>query len=237
MLCKIADIITAVPEVGGLTPYLQDYKYEGNDEAEIIIEAERCKKSSFYPADTNPELLAYMQSGNQFFSKVLAFNGFYLHASAVEMDGKAYLFSAYSGTGKSTHTRQWKKLFGEKAVIFNDDKPVLRNIDGTWYAYGTPWCGKDHINVNIKVPVAGICFLKQAPENRIRRVDKSEAALKMFEQTLKYLVKRESLDYTLSHIDRIVRDIPVFELENRPEPEAAQLSYKTMKKAAEEMGL
>lgn len=237
MLCKIADFITEVQEVGGITPYLRDYQYDGHAETEIIITDELFEKSNYYFPEADLEFQKYLYLGNLFFSRILASGGLYLHASAVAYQEKAYLFSADSGTGKSTHTRLWKQIFGDQATVFNDDKPILRKLDGTWYAYGTPWCGKDFINANMKVPVAGICFLKQAGENKIRRIDKSDAALRIFEQSIRYMHSSERLDLLLPLIDRVVRDIPVFELENRPEPEAALLSYETMRKAAEEMGL
>lgn len=236
MLCKIADLITEVPEVGGLAPHLWEYRYEGNEEPDIVIDAEK-----FDPSIYNVELpysgLAYLESGRQFFAKLMNFDGFYLHSSSVVYEGKGYLFSADSGTGKSTHTKIWHQVFGEDAKIFNDDKTPLRRLDGTWYAYGAPWCGKDNININMKVPVAGICFLKQASENRIRRLSQTEAVTKIIRQTIRRYRNVERLDLMLSHVEKIVQEIPVFELENRPEPAAAQLSYETMRKAAEEMGL
>ena len=179
----------------------------------------------------------YMESARRFYMKLLEHNGFYLHASAVELDGKAYLFSASSGVGKSTHTRLWQRVFGDNARVFNDDKPALRFLDGKWYAYGTPWCGKDGININMKVPVAGICFLKQAQENRIRRLSPIEAAQKIIAQTLRRFELEESLNLMLSQVDSLVKTIPVYELENRPEPEAVWLSYETMGRGAEEIGL
>jgi hypothetical protein len=182
-------------------------------------------------------MLAYLESGRQFFTALLEHDGFYLHASAIAYEGRGYLFSAPSGTGKSTHTRLWQQVYGEEAKVFNDDKPPLRRLDGNWYAYGTPWCGTDHININMQVPVAGICFLKQGTENRIRRLSQAEAISKIVSQTIRKFKKVERLDLMLSHVEKLVREIPVFELENRPEPEAARLSYETMRKAAEEMGL
>ena len=179
----------------------------------------------------------YMESGAHFYRDLLSFNGMMLHASAVVVDGQAYLFSAHSGTGKSTHTRLWQQLFGERAQVINDDKPALRCVDGVWYAYGTPWCGKDGININTKAKIAGICFLKQASENRIRRLSQAEAVQKILSQTLRRFKLLENTDLMLSHVEKIVREIPIFELENRPEPAAAQLSYETMRKAAEESGL
>ena len=222
--------------MGGLAPHLWEYRYEGNEEPDIVIDPEK-----FDPSIYNVELpysgLAYLESGRQFFVKMMHFDGFYLHSSSVAYEGKAYLFSADSGTGKSTHTKLWRETFGENAKIFNDDKTPLRRLDGTWYAYGAPWCGKDNININMKVPVAGICFMKQARENRIRRLSQSEAVTKIIRQTIRKYKNVARLDLMLSYVEKIVQEIPVFELENRPEPDAARLSYETMRKAAEEMGL
>ena len=159
-----------------------------------------------------------------------------LHASAVSVGGKAYIFSGPCGMGKSTHTRLWQSAFGEAAQIFNDDKPALRKLDGRWYAYGTPWCGKDGINLNQKWPLGGICFLERGEENRIRRLTAAEAVNRILSQTT-YKLYREEMELLLQHVDTLVREIPVFMLENRPEEAAAKLSYETMRKAAEEAGL
>ncbi|MBR3610570.1 MAG: hypothetical protein IKL57_03775 [Oscillospiraceae bacterium] len=166
---------------------------------------------------------------------MIEFGGFYLHSSAIELDGKAYLFSGPSGMGKSTHTRLWQSIFGEKACVFNDDKPALRRIDGRWYAYGTPWCGKDGINQNKKVPLAGICFLKRGEENKIRRLDPKEALPLLMSQTIHKFRKIENLDLLLNNVNYIIKEIPIFELENRPVEEAARLSYETMLSASKEV--
>ena len=150
-----------------------------------------------------------------------------LHSSAVVLDGKAYLFSGSSGVGKSTHTRLWQQRF-PSAVVINDDKPALRMIDGVWYAYGTPWCGKDGINVNMRAPIAGICFLRQSKENKIRRLSPVEAASAIMPQTFWRCNTPEALCILTDLLDKLVRDVPVYELCNRPEIAAAELSYKTM---------
>lgn len=210
--------------------------WEGEGRADVIIRADYYERD-MYPASVSEELLEYMESARCFFSQLLYFSGLYLHASAVELNGRAYLFSADSGTGKSTHTHIWQQLFGEAAQVFNDDKPVLRYLDGKWYAYGTPWCGKDGINQNKKVPLAGICFLKQAPENKIRRLSSQEAMHRLLSQTIYKFHQEERLDLMIGLADKLLRQIPFFELENKPEPEAARLSYETMRQAAEEAGL
>lgn len=222
--------------MGGLAPHLWEYRYESNEKPDIVIDP-ALFNPDVYKTELSYEALVYLESGRQFFAKLMNFDGFYLHSSSVAYEGKAYLFSADSGTGKSTHTKLWRETFGENAKIFNDDKTPLRRLDGTWYAYGAPWCGKDNININMKVPVAGICFMKQARENRIRRLSQSEAVTKIIRQTIRKYKNVERLDLMLSYVEKIVQEIPVFELENRPEPDAARLSYETMRKAAEEMGL
>lgn len=236
MLLRIADLTVEIPNAGGLPPRCRNYLSEETIRADITIRTDRYHLDRYAP-DVTEETIAYMESGRQFASQLLHFDGFYLHASAVEVDGRAYLFSAPSGTGKSTHTRIWLQLFGEKACIFNDDKPALRYLDGTWYAYGTPWCGKDGINMNRKVPVAGICFLKQAPHNRIRPLTAKESIPRLLSQTIRGFRNQERLVLLLGHLEKLLQTIPVFELENRPELEAAQLSYETMYRAAMEKGL
>ena len=236
LLYKVAELLVDIPNDGGLGPRCRDYLWESEIAPQIVISTEKYDPTQ-YSNDMPEEQLAYMESGRQFYSKLIDFEGFYLNSSAVELEGRAYLFSGPCGTGKSTHTRLWQSTFGEAAQVFNDDKPALRRREGRWYAYGTPWCGKDGINQNKKVPLAGICFLKQADHNSIRRLSKEEAIQKILSQTFHKFKKVERLDKMLTLLDQIVREIPVYELENRPEPEAAKLSYETMRRGAEEYGL
>ncbi len=235
MLCKIADLITEVPAAGDLVPRCQEYLWEGSSEADIIIRSEDFRTNAWKYLTGNDYI--YAESGSHFGFHLLRHKGLVLHASAAVYNGKAYLFTAPSGTGKSTHTQLWKKVFGDGVYIINDDKPALRNVDGTWYAYGTPWCGKDRININMKASLAGICFLKQAPENKIRRLNSAEALQNIVWQVEHRFKAVESLDLLLSHVGDLIQNIPVFELENRPEPEAVYMSYKTMHHAAEELNL
>lgn len=233
MLCRIADLFVEVPDTGDMAKRCKEYLYDGEATPDIVIRKELYELEEHWPT-LSEDYAGYMESGMLFYLHLLAHSGMMLHASAVELDGKAYLFSGNSGVGKSTHTRLWQQVFGQKAQVFNDDKPALRLIDGKWYAYGTPWCGKDGINRNRKLPLAGICFLEQAQENRIRRLEVKEVLSRVIAQTLFRFKSVGSLDLLLGHVDKLVRQIPVFLLENRPEPEAAMLSYETMRRSAEE---
>lgn len=162
-----------------------------------------------------------------FYTALLKFDGFMLHSSAVEVDGRAYLFSAPSGTGKSTHTAQWLKLFGEKARIINDDKPAIRFVGGIPYAYGTPWSGKSDLNVNVGVPIQGICVLERSEKNFIEPLDEGTAVFSILNQT----IRPRSADYMnslLTLLDRVISTVPVWRMGCNISAEAAQTAYNAM---------
>ena len=231
---KIAELTIEVPAAGGMPPRCWAYLDQSEQTSEIVID-EKLYRPDMWPAlDEND--VDYMESGRQFYLRLLRYNGLMLHASAAALGGRAYLFSGPCGRGKSTHTRLWQQTFGEAVQVFNDDKPALRRLDGRWYAYGTPWCGKDGINLNQKWPLGGICFLEKSQENRIRRLSAAEALPLILAQTT-YRLQPHSMELLLASLDSLLREIPVFLLENRPEEAAARLSFETMRRAAEEEGL
>ena len=237
---RIAGLIVEMqPNFELLKSRSESYLTDSEKEADITIHVsndmiELLKKQ-------NPNLTVdeceYLLYGLDFYQKLPDFDAILLHSSCVAVDGYAYLFSAPCGTGKSTHTSLWKKHFGDRLTFINDDKPALRLIDGKWYAYGTPWCGKDGININMKAELAGICFLKQAPQNKICRLDQKQAISNILWQTIHNFRSTERLDSALSLIENLVTTIPVYEFENLPIPESAELSYNTMRNGAKEMGL
>ena len=213
----------------------REYICEQDEAADIVI----CEKEY----DINRwQVLAeedaiYLESGFQFYRKLLEFDGMMLHASAVELEDKAFLFSGPCGVGKSTHATMWKEMYGDKVSLINDDKPALRRLEDGWFAYGTPWCGKDGININKKSKLGGICFLKQGVDNSIRKLTKIEALRRILSQTAHKFKDLEELDLKLKLVDQLICEIPIYELTNRPGTEAAKLSFETMRKGAEEAGL
>jgi len=196
MKCKIADLTVEIPTSGGLAS--RTWEYLTHNETAVDFEISEDNYRSLCWPNLSEEDMIYMESGFSFYGNLLRFNGLMLHSSAVALDGKGYLFSGPCGMGKSTHTRLWQSVFGDEAKVFNDDKPALRRLDGKWFAYGTPWCGKDHININMKVPLAGICFLKQSDENKIRRLTPQEATPLVISQTMRKFKQVEYLNLMLS---------------------------------------
>ena len=175
--------------------------------------------------ECSEEAAQHVYTANAFYQGLLSYQGMMIHSSAVVVDGRAYLFSAVSGTGKSTHTQLWLKQFGERAYILNDDKPALRLIDGVWYACGTPWSGKHDKSAPVCVPLAGIAILNRSKDNRIERHGGIAAVSELLEQTLRPDHKRAEL---LELLDKLVTQVPIWKLHCNMDPEAAVVAFNAM---------
>lgn len=170
----------------------------------------------------------YMATCSAFYSELLRFGGMMLHSSCVEKDGFAYLFSARSGTGKSTHTHLWLENL-ENTRIINDDKPALLRENGTWYACGTPFSGKTDENLDVKRPVRAIVFLCRGKDNKVKRLDKSMAAPLVIEQTINPVDKSLAVNM-LDSLDLLLREVPVFTLHCNMEKDAATTAYNEIER-------
>lgn len=176
-----------------------------------------------YPTPYLESLSVYRQIAR----KILDYNGIIFHASVIEMDGKAYAFTAPSGTGKSTHCRLWLKAFPNKARIINGDKPLIRYIDGLLYAYGTPWCGKENYNINTKAPLEAICFLQRGEKNVITEIDKNAALKRIFTQLLLPETPSQSESF-FTMLSLICDKVKFYSLECNMDIEAAHVAYDGM---------
>lgn len=151
-----------------------------------------------------------------------------LHGSTVAVDGQAYLFTAPCGTGKSTHTRLWREVFGDRAVMVNDDKPFLKITDGAVIACGSPWTGKHGLGSNVSVPLKGICILSRGSENRIRILAPEDAADFLRSQCF-VPEDSEQAGRALELLDRLIRTVSLWQMECTKQPEAAITAYQAMK--------
>lgn len=206
-------------------PYLSDF----SGDADIVVDFPQSlydEKLKEHP-ELTPDTCEYLWMGFGFYRRLIHFGGLVLHASALAYQGHAYLFSAPCGTGKSTHTGLWRKTFGEDVIILNDDKPALRQIDGTFYAFGTPFSGKTDLNVNMSVPLGGICVLEQSPENWIRPISGREAIVPLYHQTMRP-PDETNMDILLGHLDQLIRKVPVYRMGCNISEEAARLACETM---------
>ena len=148
-----------------------------------------------------------------------------LHGSTVAVDGQAYLFTAACGTGKSTHTRLWREVFGERAVMVNDDKPFLKLSEEKVLAYGSPWTGKHGLGSNVCCELRGICILRRGQENVIRRIGPERARVMLRHQCF----SPEGEEGTASALlERLMDSVPLWEMECTKDPQAARVAYEAM---------
>lgn len=154
-------------------------------------------------------------------------NTIMLHGSTVAVDGNAYLFTAPCGTGKSTHTRFWREIFGGRAVMVNDDKPFLQVTPSGVLAYGSPWSGKHGLDSNVCFPLKGICILRRGMKNEIWRVDPSDHIAMLRHQCfVPEDPVRQMKVYTL--LDALLQNVPLWGMTCTKDPEAALVSYHAM---------
>ena len=234
-LHRIADLIVDLGyKYDRMKRQAEAYRIAENESPNLIIYLsdsfleKRCSENE----RLNPELCEYIYTGSIFYTGLVHFDGLMLHSSAVLMDGKAYLFSADSGVGKSTHTALWQKAFGrDRAKILNDDKPAIRVEEDGIYAFGTPWSGKTDLNINVKAEIAGICFLERGEENKIRRENGGAVISKLLAQTVRPYDEKD-MDKLLKNVDRVLKEIPVYTMQCTISEEAAVMAYNEMQKGA-----
>lgn len=173
----------------------------------------------------------YTQAHQKLYAHLAKYDAFWVHASVIGMDGFSYIFTAPSGYGKSTHAHIWQKVFGEKAKIINGDNPIIRKLeDGKFYAFGTPFGGKANEQVNIGLPLKGLCFLQHCDKNIITNYDKIEARnnilLNMFDFKI---IRKNNFVKLLTLIEDFVENVKIYKLECNMEDEAAIVAYEGMK--------
>lgn len=229
---KIAELSIEMKCTGQtLLKQAEIYRKNANDSVDMTIQIseQRLKNAKETYSHLSLNDCEYILTGFDFYRLLLDFNGFGLHSSAVALNNKAVLFSAPCGTGKSTHASLWQQHFGaDKALIINDDKPVLRFLEDTFYVYGTPWSGKSDLNLNLKVPLQAIVFLEQATENHIRRLTNKEALKLLLYQSLSPNSDQDKMIKLLTLLDHLLNKIPVYQMGCTVSIEAVELVYQTI---------
>ena len=216
--CK--DYLTEEPAEFSITVTAGDLAFE---QADLLAEAiaEGMKPRTF----TEP-FLERAAIQRKFAEFLLNRNTLLFHGSTVELDGRAYLFTAKCGTGKSTHTRLWRQVFPEARMV-NDDKPFLEITETGVMAHGSPWSGKHGLSSNISVPLQGICILERGPENKIRPISPEDAMEMLLAQGYCPPDRKEQFLALTRSLSRLV---PLWSMECAKDPEAAKISHQAMSK-------
>ena len=218
--------------------FCQNYLSEGEADFSVEIspadiEFERLKSARedevegrpvYEHSETYLETLAIYR---KIVEKMLDYRAFLFHGSAICVDGNGYLFTAKSGTGKSTHTRIWCKIFGERCIIVNDDKPLLLVADDGVLVCGTPWDGKHRKSTNTMVPLKGLVILERGQENEIVPVDTSTALPLLLQQSYRP-ANPVSLVKTLKLLEQVMNKVGLYRLKCTISRDAALVAYRGM---------
>ena len=155
---------------------------------------------------------------------------FVLHSACFDVDGVGVAFAAHSGTGKTTHMRLWQEYLGDRMVVVNGDKPIVRFFEDepeTPYAYGTPWNGKERLGCNMRTPLKHICFIERSETNYVEPMKKSDVIDRIFNQV--YMPKDPiAVMNTMQLIDRLLSCCKLWTIHCNMEPSAAETAYKTI---------
>lgn len=197
------------------------------DEEDILAERDHDLTADFTP--TYLETLTALRK----ISEILpCYRRILIHGAAITLDDTAYLFTAPSGTGKSTHIRLWRKYLGSRVDIVNGDKPFI-SLDYSESGqiepriYGTPWAGKEKWQKNCSAPLGGICFLRRGKENKMRRLEPAECLQLLFNQV--YLPKDTNASrLTLELVDVLIQNVPLYLLECDISEDAVKCSFEGM---------
>ena len=148
------------------------------------------------------------------------------HSSSFTVNGNAFLITARSGVGKSTHSRNLKQLLGEDFIYINDDKPMLKVEENNVTVYGTPWNGKERRSNDISAPLRAIMFLSRGETNAYRKiVNKEEIYIKMISQI--YLPKEKAKrEKALKAADMLLKNVNFYEINVTKDIESAKMTYE-----------
>lgn len=201
-------------------------------QADIEFEREKSARDNILEGipviDYSDDYLETLAVYRQIVENMLDYDAMLFHGSAIAVDGVAYLFTATSGTGKSTHSRFWRETFGERAVMVNDDKPLLKLTEDGVLVCGTPWNGKHHLGENIMVPLEAICILERGEENEIEEISAKEALTMLLQQSHRP-AKAASMMLYLNLMDQLTKSLRFYRLKCNLNPEAATVAHEGMR--------
>ena len=198
--------------------------------ADIEFEREKSKREAAYEKrpyyDFKDPYLETLAVYRKIAEELPSHRAFLMHGAVVGLNGKAYMFTAPSGVGKTTHTRFWLKQFPD-AFILNGDKPIIKLTDSGVFACGTPWAGKEGENRNTTLPLCGICLLARGEENEIKSVSFGEIFPYIIQQTYRPHEK-EKIENTMKLIKELGEKVRFYLLKCNLDPSAANTAFDGM---------
>ena len=231
MKYKIADLIVDyTAKYEDLEKLSEQFKYSGEKEADITLAVPNKHLENLLSRSAKGTTIGGIENfaiSSEFNREAIKYGVMLVHSSALIYNNEAYLLSADSGVGKSTHTKLWLKAFGDKVHIMNDDKPVVRLYDDHAQAYGTPFDGGSGIALNESYPLKAIIFVERGEENSVRIPDNKEIIQKLYFQTAR-MVNRETAEKMLVNMERLLHLTKFYVLTCNMDISAAHTAYNSI---------
>ncbi len=225
---KVAEHIYTIENRYGYLPALcKDYVCE-DEGVHIAISDEELEHENQTGENWSPAYLESLAVYRKICEQLLEEDILLFHCSALQVGEKAVLFTAPSGTGKSTHARLWRERFGDKVLSVNDDKPLLSFTENEIRVWGTPYCGKEGIQSNTSAPVAAVVILHQEPENELKKLTAVEAFPTLFCQSYRR-PDTPGMQHTMALVAKLC-ELPCYSLGCTISQEAVSLVYDTLTK-------
>ena len=206
----------------------KDYIVGGNEyDIEIVVNDEDLDKEKDLLLGFDIGYIESLTVYRMIAEKIPFFHRFLMHGAVITFQDNGYMFTAPSGTGKSTHIRLWRKFLGENVDIVNGDKPILWANDAGVYVFGTPWCGKEGWQKNRNALLNGVCFIEQGRLNRIKKINNDECLSLLMKQVYMskdFLVMGNILDC----LDLLMRHVPFYLLECDMSMDAVRCSFEAL---------
>ena len=222
---RLAGVNVGIENTYDLTPRLAGWITDAKPDFTVSMSPNERKKEARGYA---PDYVEFICAFRHIAERMPSYDAFVCHGSVVAMDGRAYLFTAPSGTGKTTHTQLWLRRYPGRAWILSGDKPIFRRTPEGFLACGTPWRGKEDYGVNEELPVQGICLLGRGEENEILPAGPADM-MRFLSKQIYFPKQAERMEKLLELLDQFCSTVPTWTMRCNMDLEAAEVSYEAMR--------
>ncbi len=229
---RIAGIEIRINALYSQTYFLcYEYLSESEPDFEVTITPEDLINEQAYAVEdgfqNKPWQMEAFAVYRKIVEKIIDYNAIMLHGAAIALHDAAFIFTGKSGIGKTTHIRKWLENNPE-VIVVNGDKPILRYMDGSFFACGTPWAGKERMNTNTMIRLKSIAFMTRSEDNAIKEIDYSQAFPRLLNQM--YLPKDlKKMQKTLDLLERMKDQVRFFDFHsNNMKEDSYATSYQAI---------
>ena len=202
-------------------------EYESTEEPHFTVEVtddDLTLEREFAEDQTDDQYLEYAAVYRKIADKITEYDGAVFHGAVLDINGGAYIITARSGVGKTTHLRLWLERFGDEVSVLNGDKPIIREIDGTLYVCGTPYNGKEGYGKKGNLPLRAIAFLERDEKNSYSEITASDALMRFMNQIYINDKNPSATIGTLRLADKILSSAALYEFRCNKDISAAEMA-------------